>query len=100
MRIKPVALSIVVLLSAVSMPAFADDTNCQGSLGNVKLDDLHVPSGATCTLKDTTIDGNIKVGSNGNLKADGIRVDGDIQAENASSVTVANSTIDGNIQIE
>jgi hypothetical protein len=85
--------------------ALADDTVCQGVLGEVSVVNLIVPDGSTCTLNDTRVEGNIHVGRGAKLTAKGVDVDGNIQAVGARSVNVVvldgvRSFLGGNIQIK
>ena len=93
-------LALLCLMTGAQV-ALAEETTCRGSLGRVTVDNLRVPDGATCTLNGTHVKGTLKVGSNATLRASGILVIGNIQAENAASVTVtANSQVGGSVQIK
>lgn len=80
---------------------------------------LRVPSGATCTLQGTRVQGNVRadraqdvsigngstVGGNvqvergGSVTLSGVRVDGNVQlSRNRGGVAVSNNTIGGNLQ--
>ena len=79
--------------------AYAEERTCRGSLGAITVDNLRVPQGATCTLTGTYAKGTIKVEANATLYARGVRVIGNIQAENAKRVDVIHRTrADGSIQ--
>ena len=64
-RAKTVAVLVTVVSAAalaVGVPtAAADERVCRGTLGAITVDDLRVPQRATCTLKGTRVEGNIKV---------------------------------------
>ena len=80
-------------------------TQCAGGLGAVTVVNLIVPDGSTCTLNGTRVEGNIHVGTRATLRARGVDVDGNIQAEGARSVDVVvlsgvRSFVGGNIQIK
>jgi cytoskeletal protein CcmA (bactofilin family) len=78
-----------------------EDYTCTSSLGDVTVDDLYVPSNASCTLNGTYVMGNIDVDSNATLYAYGVRVDGNIQADRAAQVEVyPGSYVGGNIQVD
>jgi cytoskeletal protein CcmA (bactofilin family) len=78
-----------------------EDYTCTSSLGEVTVDDLYVPSNASCTLNGTYVMGNIEVDSNATLYAYGVRVDGNIQADRAAQVEVhPGSYIGGNLQVD
>jgi hypothetical protein len=79
----------------------ASPGHCDGTIGSRTVDEVDVPSGATCTLERTTVDGNVSVGHGGTLVARAVDVDGDIEGEGARLVEVsANSSIGGNLQLE
>lgn len=80
--------------------AGADDRVCRGNLGEQRIDgNLHVAE--ACALRGTQVDGNITVGPGGRLSADGVRVGGNIQADNAAAVVVgAGAQIEGSIRID
>lgn len=80
--------------------AQAEERTCRGTLGTITVDNLQVPSCATCTLNGTRVKGTVKVERGATLKAHGIRVVGNVQAENAARVNVlSSSVIGGSIQI-
>lgn len=94
------ALAAALLAAAVTAaPARAEERTCRGTLGATTVDNLRVPSGATCTLAGTKVKGTVKVERGATLKASGIRVIGNVQAENARHVKVVGSHIGGSVQI-
>ena len=79
----------------------AEERQCRGTIGAVTLDNIRVPDGATCTLNGTRAQRTVYVGTKSTLVANGVRVNGNIQAEGAASVTVrSNSFVGGSIQIK
>jgi hypothetical protein len=86
-----------LLLSAG--PASAEERVCRGTIGAVTVDNLRVPQDATCTLNDTRVEGTIKIERDATLKALGIRVIGNVQAEDARKVVVRNGSVGGSVQI-
>jgi hypothetical protein len=75
--------------------------SCNGTIGAAEVDEVEVPSGATCTLEGTTVNGNVSVDVRGTLIAHGVDVDGDVEAEGAAVVEVTgNSSIGGNLQVQ
>jgi hypothetical protein len=75
--------------------------SCDGSIGAETVENVEVPAGATCTLEGTTVTGNVRVRRDATLDARRVRVDGDVQGENARAVNVTmSSSVDGNIQVE
>jgi hypothetical protein len=96
-----VAVTMTMGLFLVTAPAaVAEERTCKGSLGAITVDNLRVPEGASCTLTGTTVKGTVKVESRATLVANGIRVIGNVQAENAKKVVVrAGSRVGGSVQI-
>ncbi|MGH2589599.1 MAG: hypothetical protein ACRDGW_02240 [Actinomycetota bacterium] len=81
-------------------PASAEERVCRNSIGAVTVDNLRVPQGAECTLNGTFVEGTIKVERDATLRASGVRVIGNVQAENARRVVVrARSSVGGSVQI-
>jgi hypothetical protein len=80
-------------------PASAEERVCRGTIGVVTVDNLRVPQEATCTLEGTLVEGTITVQRDATLKASGIRVIGNVQAENANKVVVRNGSVGGSVQI-
>jgi hypothetical protein len=102
MKWRSLYVGVAAALFAVAVtasPARAEERSCRGSLGAITVDNLRVPSGATCTLAGTKVKGTLKVERGATLTATGIRVVGNVQAENARYVKVAGSRIGGSIQI-
>jgi hypothetical protein len=93
------------LAAAVSagLPATAqaEERACRGSIGARTLDNVRVPSGATCRLTGTFVKGTITVKRGATLVATGVRVVGNVQGENARNVIVQRrSRVGGSVQVE
>lgn len=106
-RMKHFALALVAALVAVvgllpvAPVARAEEFTCRGTVGAITLDNIAVPDGATCTLQGTRAKGTIKVGTNATLRASGVQVNGNVQAEGAKLVVVnSSSSVGGSIQIK
>lgn len=110
---SPTSTAIIIILptsTPTSAPASSStallvieggDATCQGFLGDVTVENLRVPQGASCTLDGTRVNGNIKVENGASLTAQRVTVIGNIQAEGASFVEVlAGSTVGGSIQLK
>src|ERR687892_958996 len=81
-------------------PALAEERVCRGTIGAATVDNLRVPQGATCTLNGTYVKGTVKVERGATLRAFGIRVVGNVQAENARNVVIREgSRIGGSVQV-
>ena len=107
-RVRSISLSAVFFLTmavaafAAFAPAVeAEERVCRGTMGATTVDNLKVPSGASCTLNGTKVKGTVKVESGATLTANGIRVVGNIQSEGFRSITVREgSTVGGSVQLE
>ncbi|MGH8574691.1 MAG: hypothetical protein ACREX8_19290, partial [Gammaproteobacteria bacterium] len=86
MRIVAVAALVAAAGLGLAGPAGAEERTCKGSLGQVTVDNVRVPAGHTCTMTGTYVKGTVKVESRATLNASGVRVVGNIQAENHRSV--------------
>lgn len=82
----------------------AANTNCTGPLTGTITGTVLVPSGASCTLSDATVTGNVQVLQNASLTVDATQqpttINGNIQAINcASALLEGGVTVTGNVQI-
>ena len=95
---KQMVIMTVVLaaLLVTAAPAHAEDRRCTGTIGARSIDgNVIVPRGKTCRLNGTRVDDNVFVRANARLIARGVRVGGNIQAENHRLVKVLRRTVDG-----
>lgn len=93
-------LMAIAMLLGIPAVGIAEERTCRGTMRSKTLDNVKVPAGASCKLKAVKVKGTIKVGRNARLEAIGVRVIGNIQAENARNVIVrASSRVGGSIQI-
>lgn len=96
-------VAVAAVAGAMLLPAgqaLAEERVCRGTIGAATVDNLRVPQDATCTLNRTYVKGTVKVERGATLKAFGIRVIGNVQAENARNVVVREgSRIGGSVQI-
>jgi feruloyl esterase len=85
--------------------AHAANTSCTGTLnGNIR-GNIVVPNGASCTLSDATVAGNVQVQQNANLTVDATQqpttIGGNVVATNcASALLEGGVTVGGNVQIQ
>ncbi len=96
-------LAVLMLASVlVTTPvALAEETSCRGMIGARTVDNLRVTSGESCTLEGTTVKGTIKVERGATLQARGVKVIGNIQAENHRYVSVTGSSrVNGSLQVK
>ena len=95
-----IILAAVAMTMAVPQVAVAEERVCRGTIGAKTLDNVKVPSGATCTLKGTKVKGTIKVNRGARLEAINVNVIGNVQGENARNVIVRkNSRVGGSVQV-
>jgi len=80
--------------------ASAEERTCRGSIGAVALDNVRVPTGATCTLTGTTLKGTLTVERGATLTATRVRVNGNVQSEGHRLVRVLDSQVGGSIQLK
>jgi hypothetical protein len=100
MKLVLVTSAVAAFAALAAAPsALAEERTCRGTLGAITVDNLRVPSGATCTLNGTRVEGTVKVERGATLKASVIRVKGNVQAEGAKFVGIASSTVGGSIQV-
>jgi hypothetical protein len=103
MKWKSITIAAGLALATVGLvpaTAAAEETTCRGTIGPRTVDNLRVPQGASCVLEGTTVKGTAKVQGNARLRAEGVRVIGNVQGENARNVAVvAQSRIGGSVQV-
>ena len=103
MRRATAGAMVVAVAASIVLPighAMAEERVCRGMIGARTVDNLRVPQEATCTLDGTFVKGTVKVERGAVLRAFGIRVIGNVQAENARNVVVRRqSRVGGSIQI-
>jgi hypothetical protein len=110
LALKSGLLGLALLAAAIApSAAFAEERTCRGTLRAVTVDNLRVPQDATCELIGTYVKGTVKVERNATLIARGVRVVGNVQAENAKNVTITyrsssgvtyRSRIGGSVQVK
>jgi hypothetical protein len=78
----------------------AEERRCTGSLGAVTVDNLLVPSRATCVLNGTRVKGNVRVSTGATLRATAATVIGAVQAEGHRAVTLRRGSVGNNVQLK
>lgn len=100
-RILAVALASVLAMTMAIPAALADERVCRGTIGATTVDNLKVPSGATCELNGTRVQGTVQVESGARLYAEGIRVIGNVQSQGFKVVSLTSgSSVGGSVQLE
>jgi len=101
LKLALTATTAITALGVLALPAAAEERSCRSALGAVTVDNLLVPQGATCTLNGTYVKGTIKVARDATLRANAVRVIGNIQAENHRHVAVTGgSRVNGSLQVK
>lgn len=118
--LAPAAIALVAGAGLVACEPVVDPARCNGTLGRATVEDVHVPSGSTCTLDGTRVGGDVTIARDGALHTRGAAIDGNVQGaghrlvtvrswsyvggsvqlEAGGEVQVADSLIDGNIQVD
>jgi hypothetical protein len=101
------AVALIMAVPAVLAGAstvHAADANCTGALTGKIDGNVVVPNGASCTLSDITVTGNVQVSQNASLTVDATQqpatIGGNVQATNcAFALLEGGVTVDGNVQI-
>jgi hypothetical protein len=77
------------------------DDRCAGALGGESVDAVVVPEGSTCTLTATRVQGDIRVEPGATFTADGIWVEGNVQAQGQAAISLlGGSVVRGDVQIQ
>ena len=104
-RVTVLALAMVLaagLLAVVlAKPAWADDHTCVGQATGT-FDNVVVPSGARCTLSNSTVKGNVKALENSGLVINnGSKIGGNVEGDKADLVQIRDgTTVHGNVLIK
>ena len=100
MRVLMTGMVLAGSMVVAAPTANAEERRCTGTIGARTVDNVKVPAGGTCRLNGTTVKGTINVNSNARLIAEGVRVVGNVQGENARRVVVrGGSRVGGSIQV-
>lgn len=91
--------SIIVIF--IAFPVYADDVNCRGTIGSIKVDgNVIVPADRSCTLNGTRVTGNVELKDRAKvLIQNGANVNGNVLTDGAHRVRILNSEINGNVQL-
>jgi hypothetical protein len=76
-----------------------DDGRCTGVVVGGTYENIKVPGGSSCTLRNVTVTGNVIALENARLTVEDSRVDGNIQGENAAVVHVRGGRLGGILQV-
>jgi len=95
-----IGATVLAALFTIAPEAVAEERVCRGTIGAVKLDNIRVPDGGSCTLNGTRANGSVVVGTGASLTATAVRINGNVQAQGARSVQVrGDSFVGGSVQI-
>jgi feruloyl esterase len=101
--VHAVIIAVPALVGGASA-VHAADANCTGTLTGTISGNLVVPSGASCTLSNATVTGNVRVQQNASLIVDATQqpatIGGSVQATNcAFALLEGGVTVNGNVRI-
>jgi hypothetical protein len=99
---KPLITSLAVALLACASEMKAEETICRGSITGSH-DNVTVPDGASCSITNARIEGNVEVKTGSALVVSGpVYIGGNVQSEESRSVILAGLgiTIEGSVQIK
>ena len=104
---RGIAFALILAVLATlggAAAAFAADMTCTGALSGKITGNVLVPAGASCTLSDVTVTGNVQVLQNASLTVDATQqpatIGGNVQATNCTFALLEGGvTVDGTVQI-
>ncbi|MGN5762877.1 hypothetical protein ACNQO6_00805 [Acinetobacter calcoaceticus] len=70
---------------------------CNSTIDNNTLSDLTIPAGATCTVNNASIEGDVNIQKDASLILNSSSVQGSIQANQAKAVRLINSSVSGDV---
>lgn len=86
-------IGIAVISACLGTSAFASTINCPRNIINRTVDNVFV--NGSCTIRNSTVEGNIVVSTNGDLLLQGSTVKGNVQAEGGKRVRVQTDPLSG-----
>src|SRR6516225_3334571 len=104
---RPFTHALIVAIPALAAgvsAAHAADTSCTSTLTGAIDGNVVVPDGASCTLSDATVAGNVQVLQNASLTVDATQqpttIEGDVHADHcAFALLEGGVTVTGNVRI-
>ena len=95
------ALFLCAALWLLPQGARGDETTCRGTLSGT-YDNINVPPGANCTVRNSHVKGNIYVRGNASLNVHQTVIVGNIQAEGARYVRLHGTgvSVNGSVQVK
>lgn len=97
-RIAAIATLSQIVLGAVAPVNAQVDVTCVSALSNTVVQNVIVPQGATCTLTDVTVRGNIEAKETSRVTIRRGSVNGDIIGEAGSQVRLNRGNVNGSVQ--
>jgi hypothetical protein len=92
--------SVAVFVMTSAAIADDDETPCVGALPPGTYEDVVVPEGATCTMNNAIVEGNIKALENSRLSINNSMIKGNVEVDKGDQLEVFNSTVRENILVE
>jgi hypothetical protein len=93
------SIFVLVLVAAPASSAPAPDAQCGGELIGVTVRNVTVPSGASCTLRNSTVTGRVSAGAGSYFQAIHTGIAGDVAGTDAQTLFVdVGSTVGGSVR--
>ena len=90
---------LVALVAGSPSAAAAPDAVCNGELTAVVVGNVTVPSGGSCTLRNSTVAGHVSASAGSYFQATRTRIAGDVTGTNAQTLYVdGGSTVRGSVR--
>ncbi len=100
MRKLFVFAAAALTLLAISSPAAASSTTCNGTFtGATFTDDIVVPEDGSCTIIDSTVGDDVLVGKNAYFESKNSQIGDDVEANNSLTIFIdAGTTVGGRVE--
>jgi hypothetical protein len=96
-----VAVFVTVLLGTASLAEARPDFRCNGVFKGKSYGDVVVPRGAACTLKGSTVTGDVRALRNSYFQTTGTTVRGDVEGKGAQTIFIdTGSKVYGSVEAD
>ncbi len=89
---KIIPLTITLSWSSLGLAA-----NCSSALHNNTVNQLNIPAGATCTVSNSSVEGDVSLQKGASLILNSSSIQGSIHANQAKAVRLINSCVSGDV---
>lgn len=93
-----IQIYLLCALALLSHCAYADDINCLGEFDD-ELVNGNLMIATSCTLRGTTVNGNVQLFAGGSLEATDAVINGKLEADTANFIDLRNTAVDGKIKL-